>query len=74
MKYQKLSKKNKMFWFVEYCNLYNLYLIGEKIFDKYGLVGSVDFDNSTVTIGKEKYLFRHFAVAIIENVKIHGDR
>jgi hypothetical protein len=63
-----------MFWFVEYCKVHDLYLVGEKVYDKERLVGDIDFYNETVTIGKDKLLFKHFAIAMIENTKIHGDK
>ena len=73
LKYQKLSSKNKMFWFVEYCKLYDLFIVGEDIFENETIIGNIDFYNETVTINSINYLFRHFGIAIFENEKLHGE-
>lgn len=63
-----------MFWFVEYCKLYDLLIVGEDIFENEKIIGNINFYNETATINSVDYLFRHFAIAIFENEKLHGEK
>ena len=53
-------------YFVMYCKEKNYDIVNEKIFSKGKQIGDICFLDKIVTLGKSKYKFGDFALAILE--------
>lgn len=65
--------ENKMFWLKEYCKYHGLIIKGSDILEEENVIGNINFYDEIVTLNNDKYLFKHFANALIENFKLHGE-